>query len=120
MDQVMKTKKGKGGRPVKMVKKNIRSGVRFSQTEYFIAKEKAAKAGMRYTEYIRHMAIHGQVIARLNNEERGNVRQLSGMANNFNQMVKIAYKEGMLSAMLLFENYRNQLDEIIKTLRHDQ
>lgn len=120
MEQVMKMKKGKGGRPAKMVKKDIRSGIRFNKTEYFIVKEKAAKAGMRYTEYIRHMVIHGQVIARLSDEERGYIRQLSGMGNNFNQIVKIAHKEGMPKAMLLFQGYRNQLDEIMKWLRHDQ
>ncbi|GAA0548163.1 plasmid mobilization protein [Chitinophaga japonensis] len=120
MENTVKKKKGKGGRPAKNVKLEVRSGVRFSRTDFFIVKEKARKARMRYTVYIRHMAIHGQVTARLSQEERQDFRQLSGMGNNLNQLAKIARRDGMLSAMVLFESYREQLDGILNRIRHDQ
>lgn len=119
MENVMKEKKGKGGRPAKNVKLEVRSGVRFSRTDFFIVKEKARKARMRYTVYIRHMAVHGQVIARFSQEERQDFRQLSGMGNNLNQLVKIARRDGMLSAIVLFEGYRGQLDDILNRIWHD-
>jgi hypothetical protein len=119
MEDVQK-KRGKGGRPAQAVKKDIRSGIRFTKAEYFIVREKAAKAGMRYTGYVRQTALYGQVVARLTEAETGYIRQLIGMATNFNQVAKVAHKEGMLSAMLLFESYRNRLDELLKQLRHDQ
>jgi len=47
MENMAKKKKGKGGRPAKNVKLKVRSGVRFSRTDFFIVKEKARKARMR-------------------------------------------------------------------------
>ena len=120
MEQTQEKKKGKGGRPAKAVRKEIRTGVRFTKAEYFIVKEKAIKARMRYTGYIRQMALFGGVIARLNDEERAYVKQLIGMANNINQVSKQAHKEGMLSAMLLFESYRQQIDNILNWLKRDK
>ncbi|HVI44816.1 MAG TPA: plasmid mobilization relaxosome protein MobC, partial [Chitinophaga sp.] len=110
-------KKGRGGRPVKAVRKEIRTGVRLTKAEYFIVKEKARIADLRYTVYIRQMALHGQVNARLNHEERAYIRQLINIGTNLNQIAKTAHKEGILSAMLLFENYRSQIDDLLNRLK---
>ncbi|SHN34473.1 plasmid mobilization relaxosome protein MobC [Chitinophaga sp. CF418] len=120
MEQTLEKNKGKGGRPPKAVKKEICTGVRFTRAEYFIVRERATKAGLRYTGYIRQMALFGSVIARLTDEERSYIKQLIGMANNVNQVSKQAHKEGMLNAMLLFESYRQQIDSILNRLRHDK
>ncbi|RAJ78956.1 mobilization protein MobC [Chitinophaga dinghuensis] len=120
MEQVNQKKKGKGGRPIKPVKKEMRTGVRFTKAEYFIVKGKALKAGMRYTGYIRHMALFGAVIPRLNDEERTTLKMLIGIANNINQLSKQAHKEGLLNAMLFFENYRQQFDELINWFKRDK
>lgn len=120
MEQEKEKKKGKGGRPPKAIRKEVCTGIRFTKAEYFIVKEKAIKARMRYTAYIRQMTLFGTVIARLNNEERSYIKQLVGLANNFNQVSKLAHKEGMLSAILLFEKYRTQLDEVLNWLRRDK
>ena len=112
--------KHSGGRPVKAIKREAATGVRFTRAEYFIVKHKAKKAGYRPTQYIRQMAINGKIIAGLSQEEKQFIRQLIGMANNFNQLTKMAHQQKMLTAILHFEKYRNEIDRLLKQLRHDQ
>ena len=115
--EAVKTKKKKAGRPAKIIKKDIRACVRFSKTEYFVIREKASKAGLKASEYMRHIAINGQVKPRLADEERQFVRQLIGMANNLNQLTKACHQQGLLQAMIYFERYRDHLDEILGKLK---
>jgi hypothetical protein len=113
----MEAVKKKAGRPEKIIKKEIRACVRFSKTEYFVIREKASKAGLKASEYMRHIAIYGQVKPRLAEEEREFIRQLIGMANNLNQLTKACHQQGLLQAMMHFESYRNHLDEILGKLK---
>jgi hypothetical protein len=106
------------GRPAKSTKRDIRAAVRFSKTEDFIVRQKAAKAGLKVSAYVRQMAIHGQVSNRLSEEERHFVRELIGMSNNVNQLAKNSHREGMFRTMLYFETFRNQIDPLLKKLNH--
>lgn len=110
-------KRNSGGRPKKVVKRESATGIRFTKSEYFIIKQKASKAGIRITTYIRQMALEGNVIARISEEERHFVRQLIGISNNLNQLTKKGHQEGLLTAVLLFEKYRNIIDELLEQLR---
>ena len=109
--------KQKNGRPKKAVKKEIVRSVRFSKTEYFIVKQHASKWGLKITVYIRQMALQGQIIARLSEEERQFVRQLIGMANNLNQLTKMGHQEGFITSVLMFEKYKNVIDELLEKLK---
>lgn len=109
--------KHNGGRPRKAIKRESATGVRFTKSEYFIVKHKASKSGLRVTQYIREMALEGQVIARLTSEERSHVKQLIGMANNLNQLAKKAHQEGVLKAMFYFEKYVRELDGVLNKLK---
>jgi len=115
--ETVRVKRKKVGRPAKTVKKEIRACVRFTRPEYFIIKEKAAKAGVKVSAYIRQIGIYAAVTPRLTDEERQFVRQLIGMANNLNQLAKSCHQEGALRAMQYFESYRATLDEILKKLK---
>jgi len=117
METVRQNRK-KAGRPAKTIKKEIRTAIRFSKLEYFVIRQKAAKAGIKASAYIREVAINGQVTRRLTDEERQIVRQLIGMSGNFNQLTKNSHREGMLKTMLHFEAYRNQFDTLLKKLNH--
>jgi hypothetical protein len=72
---------------------------------------------MRITIYIRQMALEGNVAVRMSEEERHFVRQLIGISNNLNQLTKKGHQEGLLTAVLLFEKYRNIIDELLEQLR---
>lgn len=106
-----------GGRPKKLVKRESITGVRFTKVEYYGVKQKAAKAGLGITSYIRQMALQGKVIAPISEEERQLVRQLIGMSNNLNQLAKCCHKQGALTAILHFEKYRIAFDELLEKLK---
>jgi hypothetical protein len=110
-------KRHSGGRPKKVVKKESATGIRFTKAEYFVIKQKAFKAGMRVTSYIREMALNGCVTARTSEEERHFIRQLIGISNNLNQLAKKAHQEGLLMAIMHFEKYSNIIDELLEQLK---
>ena len=99
------------------VKRQVVTAVRFTKTEYFVVKQKALKAGLGVTVYVRSMALNGKVSAKMNEEERQFVRDLVGMSNNINQLAKKAHQEGLLKALLLFETYRDQLDFLLQKMK---
>src|SRR5688500_4151065 len=109
--------KKKAGRRPKAVRKEIRAAVRFTSSEYFIIKEKAVDVEGNVSEYIRKSAIEATIKPRLSEDERQYVRQLIGMSNNLNQLVKACHREGLLQAMVYFESYRNQVDGVLKRLK---
>jgi hypothetical protein len=115
--ETVKKRKKKVGRPKKSVVRERTTGIRFSKTEHFIVQEKARKAGLRLTTYIRQTAIEAQVQTRLTEEERHFVRQLIGFSNNINQIAKACHQEGVLRAMAYFDRLRIQIDQLLKKLK---
>ena len=63
------------------------------------------------------MALQGKIISRLSEEERQFVRQLIGMANNLNQLTKKGHQKGFITAVLMFEKYKNLMDELLEKLK---
>ena len=110
-------KKKAAGRPRQAVKKEAQVCARYTRAEYFVVQEKASRFGMNISEYIRQASLSGRVKARLTEEEREMARQLVGMANNLNQLIKACHEESLLQAMIYFESYRNRLDEILRKLK---
>jgi len=117
MEETKQYQKKKVGRPVKTSKKEIRACVRYTKLEYFIIKEKAGKANLKVSEYIRQLSIHAKVNARLSAEEQSWIRQLIGMANNLNQLAKACHQQGIAQALIAFESYRTELDQLFKQLK---
>ena len=115
--KTVRSKKLKPGRPPKAVKKEIRACIRYSKAEWFVIREKASKASLIASAYIREVTINGQVKPRLTDTEREFSRQLIGMANNLNQMAKVSHTQGIIRAMIYFENYRSELDQILQKLK---
>ena len=111
--------KYKGGRPRKPANRTVTS-LRLSSAERYIIKCKAIEAGLSITTYIRQMAINGKIITRLNEEEKQIVRDFVGIANNFNQLTKKAHQEGLLTALMFFDKYKNQFDEFLKRFKNDK
>lgn len=105
--------KTKGGRPKKTIKRKAATGIRFTEMEYHIVKNKAASAGLKLTVYVRQMAIQGHVYARLTGEEKQQIKALAGIANNINQMAKKANAEGLLKTSAVFLSLLQQLEEIL-------
>ena len=108
------------GRPTQPIKREKAMGVRLTGSERFIITQKAKRAGMTLTAYLRHMAIHGKLIERLNEEDRQNVRKLIQMTNEIHKLVVLADKEGMLKAIFKFEGLRHRIDNIIDQFNYDK
>jgi hypothetical protein len=115
--EAVRTKKKKAGRPKKNIKKEVRTAIRFTKPEHFIVKEKAKSAGIKVSDFVRRAAINAEIKTRLTEEERITARGLVGLSNNMNQIAKACHDEGALKAMTYFQNYRNQIDELLKKLK---
>jgi hypothetical protein len=53
-----KEKRKKAGRPAKTIKKEVRACIRFTKLEYYVIRQKAAKAGIKASAYIWEVAIN--------------------------------------------------------------
>ena len=87
----------KGGRPAKKVKRNCTVVVRVTETERLLVWGKAREAGLSTSAWFRLAAKKATVVARLSPEEAALLRVLSGLANNLNQLARLAHREGLLS-----------------------
>jgi hypothetical protein len=53
VEEMEREKRKCGGRPKQIIKRESATGVRFTKAEYFIIQQKASRAGMKITTYIR-------------------------------------------------------------------
>lgn len=83
-----------------------------------IIRDKAAKAGLSLSGYLRKMAIDGEVRAALTDEQWQYVKQLVSMSNSLNQLVGIGQQKGTLDAFLHFELYRDRIDKLLNLIHH--
>lgn len=119
----MKTIKNRnaGGRPVKEAaeKKGHKITIKMATNEYRYLKTKAHEAGINQSEYIRQ-CIQGSIVKqRITPELMNHIRQLSGMANNINQIAHKANAAGypVIHKHCLYMNER--LDKVIKMIEDD-
>ena len=113
--------KNKGGRPRKGLAERLKYPVRFKlcTKDYYDLKTKAADAGMKIPEFARQATINGQIRSRLTTEQAGYIRQLSGMANNLNQLARQAHKSGYEDIRTLNAGLSVEIYNIIKKMRDD-
>jgi predicted DNA binding CopG/RHH family protein len=120
---IMKTIKNRNtsGRPAKKTdeKKNYKMTVKMASDEYDSLKAKAHEAGINQSEYTRQCIQASIVKQRITPELMNHIRQLSGMANNINQIAHKANAAGYLSVHkhCLFLN--GKLDDVISKIEND-
>ncbi len=122
-DQINKASerpKHKGGAPQKKIKRASGIRVRLTATEHFLIKSKAHEAGMKISDWFRAAALKAQVVARITTGDRKHLHILSGLANNLNQLAKMANTSGILSIVIKCGQMLAEIDQILKYLnRHD-
>lgn len=109
-------KKARGGRPKKVIKKDAVLVVRMTQIERMLITGRAREAGMSPSEWFRKAAKTARVIARFSPEDAATLRMLSGMANNLNQITKLAHQEGLVSVQRQCRELMDGIDETLKSL----
>lgn len=120
IEAVTATKKGKskGGRPPKEVIRNELVAVRLLPNEKKAIVAKAKTARLTPSDWFRKAALKATVVQRLSAEENNYLRMLSGMANNLNQLTKLAHGKGLPAVITvligLLEKINEVIDKIIK------
>ena len=112
----------KGGRPTKKIseKKGYRANVKMSTEQFYTLKAKAKETGVTLSEYIR-LAVSGSVIKqRLTPEVNDHIRKLCGLANNFNQMTKLAHQSGYVDFRNEYLYLAENIDNLINLIKYDK
>jgi len=113
--------KNKGGAPKKRVKRELIIRIRMTATERFYIDSKAKTAGMRSSSWIRAAAKSAKVIPRLTDDERRILWMLAELANNLNQLTKLAHQLGLLTVVRDCSKILNEIDITLKCLNnHDR
>jgi Bacterial mobilisation protein (MobC) len=111
-------KVNKGGRP-KMentLGKSVPS--RFSMAEFEIIKAKSVLLKISVSSYIRSMTLQGSVKNLHSEDEQNAKRQLIGMANNLNQLLKSVNTYGLENLILQVRMQLNEIDTILEKYKN--
>lgn len=108
------------GRPKKPIVQEKFLGFFVTKVQHFVIQQKAEQAGVNISDYMRQVAINGFVKTRWTAEERDIFKKMVGIANDLHDLRELGRKEGVLSAMLFFEKYRDMIDEMLKRISHSK
>lgn len=90
--------------------RNNRIQLRVTDDELRTLKNKAHKSNMSVAEYMRTSAIKKEVKAFIRQEEMEEIRKLTRLGNNLNQITKKLHTEGLAASA-------GEIDEIINKLK---
>ena len=121
-ENIMKEKLNRGGRPQKSAtqKKNYRLTIKMDTQQYYFLKGLALQSGATMTESARDLICKGHVRERLSLEHLNLIRQLSGMANNLNQIAKQANSTGYVSVSSECSNLTESIISVINMISDDR
>ena len=110
--------RNRNGRPTKRIaeKKRYKISLKMATEEYYSLKSKARLAGISLSEYIRSVIRKSVVKQRLSPEHLNYIRQLSGMANNINQIARKANAAGYAETHRDNKNMIDRLDNILEKI----
>ena len=88
--------------------------VKFSKIDYETLRTRSRKANRRLAEYIRESAMKSEVVQPRTEADMKEYRTLVGMANNLNQLTKMAHQD---SVIYLYSPIDKLLVEITNVIR---
>jgi len=109
-------KKKSKGRPTVADARRLSKAVtvKFSKIDYETLRTKSRKANRRLAEYIRESALQSEVVQPRTEADLKEYRTLVGMANNLNQLTKMAHQD---SIIYLYSPIDRLLGEITSVIR---
>lgn len=115
------TNRNNEGRPPMAAteKRKYKITVRFATKEYFSLKEKARQAGITLSEYLRRASASSVVRERLCPQHLHHILQLTGMANNLNQISCKANAAGYVGIRTEYRNLASEIDDLISHIKDD-
>lgn len=115
-------RKKKIGRPKldKAEKKIYRINLKLNTADFYDLEAKVENSGCKsMSEYIRECIRNSYVKTSISLEEMTEIRKLTGMANNLNQLTRLAHEKGVLFLKSNFLRLIDKLDNIINKIRND-
>ena len=118
---ILRKNRNKDGRPKLPTsqKKSYGITVKLATADYYLLKAKAREMGVTISELIRSTIKNCVVKQRLNAEHLRHILQLTGMANNVNQLAKKAHVYGYLMAEKENLMIVTQIENVIKLIEND-
>jgi hypothetical protein len=116
--EITKEKKNKGGRPKQKNPLEKIAPSRFSVAEYETIKAKAVLLKISVSTYIRSMTLQGIIKNLYSEEEQKAKRQLIGMANNLNQLLKSVNTYGLENLEFQVKMQLNEIDKILERYKN--
>jgi len=104
--------RNRGGAPKKRVRRELIVRIRMTATERFQIDTKAKAAGMRSSSWIRASAKSAKIVPRLTADERRILWMLAELANNLNQLTKLANQLGLLTLVRDCSKILNEIDTL--------
>ena len=88
--------------------------VKFSKIDYEILRTRSRKANRRLAEYIRESALQSEVVQPRTEADLKEYRTLVGMANNLNQLTKMAHQDGFIYLYSPIDNLLGEITDVIR------
>ena len=106
-----------GGRPTVADGKRLSKAVtvKFSKKDYELLKVRSKKANKRMAEYVRESALQSEVVQPRTEADMKEFRTLVGLANNLNQLTKMAHQDGILYLIGLL----GEITNVVRTYKQD-
>ena len=88
--------------------------VKFSMTDYETLRTRSRKANRRLAEYIRESALKSEVVQPRTEADLKEYRTLVGMANNLNQLTKMAHQDSIIYLYSPIDKLLGEITDVIK------
>jgi hypothetical protein len=116
--EIKREKANKGGRPkIKNALDKIAPS-RFSMAEFEVIQAKSKLLKISVSTYIRSMTLQGSIKNLYSEEEQNAKKQLIGMANNLNQLLKSVHTYGLENLELQVKIQLNEIDKILEKYKN--
>ena len=109
-------KKKSKGRPTVADARRLSKAVtvKFSKIDYETLRTRSRKANRRLAEYIRESALQSEVVQPCTEADLKEYRTLVGMANNLNQLTKMAHQDGFIYLYSPIDNLLGEITDVIR------
>ena len=118
-----KTMKSKPrGRPqVSTLKRLTKSvTVKFSKSDYEMLRHRSKNANRTLAEYIRDAAFDARMVSKHSAEDAAIIRNLTGMANNLNQLTKLSHQTGFYRTKNIVMELLAKLKEVLSDYKAEE
>ena len=113
-------KRKQTGRPRKAIKRSTFLMVRMTPTERLLIEERSKRAGIKPSDWFRRSAKSAKLYPRFTAEETGWFRMLSGLANNLNQLTKLAHNNGLFLLANDCKELLKKIEELLDKISKDR